>query len=108
MNRSFEEAPIFYAMFTFIIVLSATIVLSPALSLIKLLVGLQVVNGLLLPVQLYFMLKLANNKSLMGKHVNPAWFNTIVIATMFVVTAAVFLFLGSTVLRIGQNFLGRV
>jgi len=106
INRSFEEAPIFYAMFTFIIVLSATIVLSPALSLIKLLVGLQVVNGLLLPIQLYFMLKLANNKNLMGKHVNPVWFNSIVIITMIVVTVAVFLFLGSSIVTLFQSYSG--
>lgn len=104
VNRSFDEAPIFYAIFTFIIVLSATIVLSPALSLMKLLVGLQVVNGVLLPIQLTFMLKLANNKDIMGKHTNGKIFNAIVIATLIAVTAAVVLFIGISILNILKNF----
>lgn len=95
VNRQPEEAPAFYAVFTFLIVLSATIVLSPALSLIKLLVGLQLVNGLLLPIQLLFMMRLANNKALMGRHVNGKVFNLIMWITIIGVSGASLVFLGS-------------
>lgn len=95
VNRSLEEAPVFYAVFTFLIVLAATIVLSPALSLIKLLIGFQVVNGLLLPIQLIFMMKLANNRGLMGKHTNSKLFNLIMWVTIICVSIASILFLGT-------------
>lgn len=100
VNRSFEEAPIFYAIFTFLIVLSATIVLSPALSLIKLLIGMQLVNGILLPIQLFFMLKLANKKELMGNHRNGKVFNVIVGVNLIGISIAAILFVGSTAFQL--------
>lgn len=98
VNRSLDEAPVFYAIFTFLIVLGATIVLSPAVSLINLLIGLQVINGLLLPIQLVFMAKLGNNQGLMGKHKNSTLFNVVLYTTIVGVSTAAFLYLGSTVL----------
>jgi Mn2+/Fe2+ NRAMP family transporter len=68
-------------------------VLRPALSLIKLLIGFQVVNGLLLPIQLFFMLKLANNRMLMGKYTNGKLFNLIIWVTMVAVSTASILLL---------------
>ncbi len=75
VNRNLEEAPIFYSLFTILIVMSATITLSPAISLIQLLLSLQVLNGILLPVELLFIMKLINNKTLMGKYTNHKVFN---------------------------------
>lgn len=95
VNRTLEEAPVFYAIFTFLIVMGATIVLSPAISLIKLLVGLQVVNGLLLPIQLIFMMKLANNHAVMGRHTNSKLFNVGMWITIVSVSTAALLFVGS-------------
>ena len=106
VNRSLEEAPIFYAVFTFLIVLAATIVLSPALSLIKLLIGFQVVNGLLLPIQLIYMMKLANNHALMGRHTNNKWFNLALVVTITGVGCASLLFVGSTLLTFAMKFFG--
>ena len=45
----------------------------------------QVLNGLLLPVILYFMLKLVNNNELMCEHTNSAWFNVVAWATAIIV-----------------------
>jgi len=45
----------------------------------------QVLNGVLLPFVLYFMLRLVNNKELMGKHTNSRWFNVIAWATTVIV-----------------------
>ena len=46
----------------------------------------QVLNGLLLPVVMYFMLRLVNSKELMGEHRNRLWFNVIAWATAIIVT----------------------
>jgi Mn2+/Fe2+ NRAMP family transporter len=104
VNRSLEEAPILYALFTFLIVMAATIVLSPALSLIKLLIGFQVINGLLLPIQLIFMMKLANNRAVMGKHTNSKLFNMAMWVTIIAVSSAALLFVGSVLLTYGRTF----
>jgi Mn2+/Fe2+ NRAMP family transporter len=45
----------------------------------------QVLNGILLPVVLVFMIKLINRKELMGKYVNKRWMNITVWATSLVV-----------------------
>lgn len=105
VNRSLEEAPAFYAVFTFLIAMAATIVLSPSLSLIKLLIGFQIVNGLLLPVQLIYMMKLANNHTLMGKHTNSKWFNLGMWATIIGVSTASLLFLGSILFTFIKPFI---
>ncbi|RJQ29962.1 divalent metal cation transporter [Candidatus Parcubacteria bacterium] len=99
VNRTFEEAPIFYAIFTFLIVFAATITLSPSVSLIRLLVGFQIVNGVLLPIQLYFMLKLANDKGVMGKYRNSLSSNIFAYGTAIFVSIAAILFLGTAVLQ---------
>lgn len=104
VNRSFDQAPIFYAIFTFLIVLSATITLSPAVSLIKLLVGFQIVNGILLPIQLYFMMQLANNKTLMGKHANSRLFNVFAWGTTLAVSAAAIMFLSESAIKFIAQF----
>lgn len=88
VNRKLEEAPLFYAVFTFLIVLAATIILSPAISLINLLVSLQLINGFLLPIQLVYMIILANNKSIMGRHTNSRLFNIGIITTAVLVSLA--------------------
>lgn len=106
INRTLEEAPIFYAIFTFLIVMGATIVLSPAISLIKLLVGLQVVNGLLLPIQLLFMMKLANNHAVMGRHTNSKLFNFGMWITIIAVSTAAILFVGSFSLTLIRSYTG--
>ncbi|MEK7165431.1 MAG: divalent metal cation transporter [Patescibacteria group bacterium] len=97
VNRSLDEAPIFYAIFTILIVMAATIILTPAVSLIQILVGFQVVNGILLPIELVFMMKLANNSVLMGKYRNGKVFNLIIWATIIIVGSASLLLVGSVV-----------
>ena len=51
----------------------------------------QVVNGIVLPFVLIFMLLLTNDRELMGDHVNPRWFNVvawITVVVMIVLTLA--------------------
>ena len=57
----------------------------PHFPYIKMIILSQVLNGVLLPFVLYFMLRLINNKELMGKHTNSRWFNVIAWATTVIV-----------------------
>jgi len=70
VSRTWAEAPIFMGLFTGLVVLGALLALIPGLPLIKVLVGVYVLNGLLLPIELFAMLRLVNNRELMGEHVN--------------------------------------
>ncbi len=85
VDKSFRQAPFFYWLYTLLIVAGAAVVLIPNFPLVPMTILSQVLNGVLLPFVLYFMLKLINNKSLMGKHVNSRWFNIVAYATAVIV-----------------------
>jgi len=93
VRYSYRQAPIFYSIITILIALGVTYSLIPGISLIKPLIFAFVLNGFLLPVELYFMLRLANDKELMGKYVNNALLNIVTGVIMIIVTVAVILFL---------------
>jgi NRAMP (natural resistance-associated macrophage protein)-like metal ion transporter len=88
VSSTFREAPIFIGVFTFLVVLGATVAVMPGLSLIHVLIVTQVINGVLLPVILIAVLKLVNNRELMGNHVNglfyniAAWLTTIIVSLL--------------------------
>src|SRR4029077_8904838 len=65
VNRKFREAPIFYWLFTLLIVVSAGIILTPNFPLVKMILLSQVINGILLPFVLIFMTILINKHKLM-------------------------------------------
>jgi len=90
VERKFSEAPVFYWLYTGLIVAGGAVVLIPGLPLIKIALLSQVVNGAVLPFVLIFMLLLINKKELMGEFVNKLTFNIIAWATtviMIVLTA---------------------
>jgi len=71
VGKSFREAPLFYGLYTALIVLGAgTIMFVPENKLIGIMLFSQAANGVLLPLILILMLKLINDKSLMGEYVN--------------------------------------
>lgn len=96
MSRTFREAPIFLGVFTFLVVVSAAIAVIPNLPLIRVLLVTQVINGLLLPVILFAVLRLINDRELMGEHVNAPLYNLAAWATAIVVTCLSLLFIGVT------------
>jgi len=90
VERKFSEAPVFYWLYTALIVAGGAVVMIPGLPLIKIALLSQVVNGAVLPFVLIFMLLLINKKDLMGEYVNKLTFNIIAWATtgiMIVLTA---------------------
>jgi NRAMP (natural resistance-associated macrophage protein)-like metal ion transporter len=62
----FREAPAFYGLIIFFIVIAAFFVLIPGLPLVQVMFMAQVVNALLLPFVLVFVMVLASDKKLMG------------------------------------------
>jgi NRAMP (natural resistance-associated macrophage protein)-like metal ion transporter len=70
VQRSAKEAPMFYGIFSAAMFLGALIVLFPNVPLVAAMLVSQDVNGALLPVVLIFMLKLVNNRRIMGTYVN--------------------------------------
>ena len=77
VNRRFSEAPMFYSLYTVLIVLGAGCVLLPKVPLLKMILLSQVANGVLIPFVLVFMLLLVNRRELMGNMKNRRWANVV-------------------------------
>src|SRR5579859_5865629 len=84
VGMKFSEAPAFYWLYTALIVAGGAVVLLPGLPLVKIAVLSQVVNGVVLPFVLIFMLLLINKKELMGEYVNTRLFNIVAWVTTVV------------------------
>jgi Mn2+/Fe2+ NRAMP family transporter len=84
VNKHRSEAPVFYLIYTLLIVFGVGVVLIPHIPLIKLILLSQVANGILLPFVLFFMLKLVNRPDLMGHYTNSKLANAIALATSIV------------------------
>jgi len=87
VSRDWKDAPVFFGIYTAFIVLGAGIILLPIKSLLEAMLDSQTLNGVLLPVILIVMLRLINNKRLMGRHVNGRAFNALAWATVIIVIA---------------------
>jgi Mn2+/Fe2+ NRAMP family transporter len=82
VGLKFSEAPFFYWLYTLLIVAGGAIVLLiPQERAIHIALLSQVLNGIVLPFVLIFMLLLINKKELMGEYVNTRLFNVIAWAT---------------------------
>jgi Mn2+/Fe2+ NRAMP family transporter len=84
VDKKFSEAPFFYWLYTLLIVAGGAVLLIPGLPLVKIAVLSQVVNGVVLPFVLIFMLLLINKKELMGEYVNTRLFNAVAWLTTIV------------------------
>jgi NRAMP (natural resistance-associated macrophage protein)-like metal ion transporter len=87
LDKGFREAKFFYWFYSLLLFAGAAVVLVPNFPLVKFSILSQVLNGILLPLVLVFMLKLINKHDLMGKYTNTHWFNVIAWATAIIVTA---------------------
>jgi Mn2+/Fe2+ NRAMP family transporter len=84
LDKKFREAPVFYWLYTVLIVLGAAVLLVPRLPLVYVSVLSQVANGVVLPLVLVFMLLLTNDRELMGRYTNSRRFNIIAWTTVVV------------------------
>jgi NRAMP (natural resistance-associated macrophage protein)-like metal ion transporter len=87
LDKRFEEAPAFYWLYTALLVFGAGVVLIPRFPLFRVMVLSQVVNGVLLPFVLVFVILLINDKELMGSYTNSRWYNVVSWATVGVMIA---------------------
>lgn len=101
LDRSWAEAPIFNGIYTFVIAVGAAFILIPGLDLIAIMLVSQVVNGMLLPFLLIFMMVITNDRRIMGRHVNTGLNNVLAWTTIAVVISLTVVLLGMTVLGIG-------
>jgi Mn2+/Fe2+ NRAMP family transporter len=98
VNLDFRRAPIFFGLFTGLIVVGMGLSLFPGLPVIQWLVTVQVLNGVLLPIMLVFILRLINDEQLMGGLKNTRVYNLLGWGTFILITMAVVIMLGSQVL----------
>jgi len=84
VGRKFKEAKVFYWLYTLLLITGGGVILLPNVPLVKISILSQVVNGIVLPFVLIFMLLLINKSELMGKYVNGTWFNFIAWATTII------------------------
>jgi NRAMP (natural resistance-associated macrophage protein)-like metal ion transporter len=87
LDKSFNEAKFFYWLYSLLLFAGAAIVLIPNFPLVKFSILSQVLNGVLLPLVLVFMLKLINKHELMGNYTNTRWWNTIAWITVVIMIA---------------------
>ena len=97
IDKKLVEAPQFYGFYSLIIFLGAGIVLYPSFPLIPIMYFSQVINGMVLPFILIFMLLLINDKKLMGDHTNGPLFNVITWVTTIVMIGFTLLLLIRTI-----------
>jgi len=77
VDKKYGEARQFYWLYTSILVVGALVVLWPSLPLVQIMLVSQIVNGVLLPFILVFMLLLINRTRIMGQWTNGRFFNTV-------------------------------
>ena len=100
MDRNFKEAPFFYWLYSLLIAGGAVaVMLIPNAKLIRMVILSQVLNGVLLPLVIIFMLLLINRTDLMGEYVNSRWLNVVGWLTAIIVIglSLTMLFAGSGV-----------
>lgn len=77
VSHKFNEAPMFFGIHTALIVLGAAVILLPIKSLVQTMLASQTLNGVVLPIILIVMLRLINDRKLMGKFANPKAYNVL-------------------------------
>jgi NRAMP (natural resistance-associated macrophage protein)-like metal ion transporter len=97
VDKTFSDAPQFYGLYSMLIFAGAAVVLVPRLPLFPVMYISQVVNGMVLPVILIVMVKLVNNRKIMGEHVNSRGYNIILWATVAVLSALTVAYLANLI-----------
>jgi len=92
IDKKFVEAPQFYGFYSLMIALGAGIIIYPNVPLIRIMYLSQVINGIVLPFVLIFILLLINDKKMMMQHTNGPVFNLIAWATTIVLIGFTLMF----------------
>ena len=87
LGHSAGEAPVFVGLITVMIAVATAVAVVPGIPVIDLLVGVQVVNGVLLPINLFFVWRLSRSRALMGEHRNRGAADVLAAVTVAVTSA---------------------
>lgn len=98
LDHKVKEAPVFFGLFLFMIIVSAVVILIPGISLINLILVTQQLAGILCPVVIIFMIILVNDVEVMGTYVNTTLQNVIAKGTVLLIIIL-------TVLAFGANYI---
>ena len=99
-NATWKNGKEFYTIILVSIVIPAILVLIPRIPLIKVMILAQDVNGILLPIILIFVMKIINDKRIMGEHTNKPIGNTIAWLTIIGIIAATVILVGASLFGI--------
>jgi Mn2+/Fe2+ NRAMP family transporter len=99
VNLDFRRAPGFFYLFTALMAIGMGFALIPNLPIIKLLIGIQVLNGALLPIILFFIIRLINDEKLTGNLKNSRFYNVLAWGTFGIVTIADVTMFGTQILE---------
>jgi Mn2+/Fe2+ NRAMP family transporter len=107
VGRRWREAPFFWTLFTLLIVVGVVVAMVPNLPVVPILLNLYMLNGLLLPIILFTILRLVNDKRLMGRYTNGLFYNILAYALTIIVSFLALLYLVTQVLGLfGIQFPG--
>ncbi len=98
IDKKFREAPLFFGLYSALIVLGSAFILIPRFPLLTVMYLSQVLNGILLPFVLVFVLLLANRSDLMGPYVNSRSFNVIAWGTSVIMIVLTVVMVGALLL----------
>jgi Mn2+/Fe2+ NRAMP family transporter len=98
LDTSYKQSKTFYWLFILQLVFATIFVMFPGVSLFTLAIITQTINAIALPLVFYFLIKLASDKSLMGKYVNSPF------QKYFTIAASVVIFIAS-VLTVSSMFI---
>jgi Mn2+/Fe2+ NRAMP family transporter len=107
VSRRWGDAPVFWTLFTALVVLSVVVASIPNLPVVSILQGLYLLNGVLLPIILFSVLNLVNKKRLMGRYTNNLFLNIIAYTLATVVSILAIFYVVNQVLGFfGVQLLG--
>lgn len=75
LDEPYDKGKPFYLIFLFTMIIPTILVITPYFPLFNIVLYTQSLNGILLPVFFYFLLKIVNNPELMGEHTNGRFYN---------------------------------
>ncbi len=99
VSQDFRRAPVFMGLFTGMLVLSMALALLPGIPFTSTLLVIQILDAMVLPVVLFSLLRLTNDRGLMGARANTPLLNVIGVATAAVVIALSLALVAMTVVR---------
>jgi Mn2+/Fe2+ NRAMP family transporter len=97
VGRELREAPVFFGLYTAFILVGAGIILLPIKSLVQAMLASQTLNGVLLPVILIVMLRLVNDRRIMGRFTNGRTSNILSYGIVLVLVMLTVVLLATTV-----------